>query len=157
MFFLHIHLPFSFSLLIRKMSSNRELQMSFFWMSYNNYWTFQVSTIQWESLQLHLLGMLLNKLFSYYSKIFFKVDTWGVPVTLTNRFKIISKLKRKHLAIVKEAKYDWRITNCWHVAQWVSRHISNATPPSANLANLKKSDYRVDLNTWVKAMQIIAQ
>ena len=35
-------------------------------------------------------------------------------------------------------KYNFRNTNSWHVAQWVSRDTSDTPPPTANL---KKSDY----------------
>ena len=69
---------------------------------------------------------------------FFKVGTWGVPIMLSNLFKIIFELKKKRVVFEKNYKYNFINTNSWHVAQWVSRDMSDAPPPSANL---KKSDY----------------
>ena len=67
-----------------------------------------------------------------------------------NLFKMISKLKLNHVVFEKKAKYNFRNTNPWHVAQWVSRDTSDAPPPSANL---KKSDYScvgiILSNSWL--------
>ena len=43
-----------------------------------------------------------------------------------------------YLVFEKNYKYNFINTSSWHVAQWVSRDMSDALPPSANL---KKSDY----------------
>ena len=47
-------------------------------------------------------------------------------------------MKQKHVVFEKNAKYNFRNTNSWHGAQWVSRDMSDAPPPTANL---KKYDY----------------
>ena len=84
-----------------------------------------------------------------YSQIFFKLAVGGVPATLPNLFKMISKLKQKHVVFEKKGKYNFRNTNSWHVAQWVSRDMSDAPPQTANLKKMTivgtKSGWRAEV------------